>query len=103
MGPALGVPTGPPSIPATFTDGTSNTILVAEAGTPVPGTKPEDIPYDPKKPIPELGGYFEGGFCAALADGAVHFYKKTIPESILRALITRAGGEAVDPTPYEAP
>src|SRR5439155_1388856 len=29
-----------------FTDGTSNTILVAEAARAVPWTKPEDLPYD---------------------------------------------------------
>src|SRR5262249_33469945 len=37
------------SIPASFPDGTSNTIWVVEGATPVPWTKPEDINYDPMK------------------------------------------------------
>ncbi|MGD0656192.1 MAG: hypothetical protein ABSA16_17795 [Thermoguttaceae bacterium] len=36
------------------------------------------IPYDPDKPLPELGGYFEDGFCVGMADGAVHFFSTTI-------------------------
>src|SRR5262245_3545388 len=35
-----------------FPDSTSNTILVIEAGTPVPWTKPEDLVYDPDGPLP---------------------------------------------------
>ena len=30
-----------------ITDGTSNTIMVTEAGTAVPWTKPDDMPFDP--------------------------------------------------------
>src|SRR5205814_7143349 len=30
--------------PASFTDGTSNTLAIVEAANPVPWTKPEDIP-----------------------------------------------------------
>ena len=37
-----------------FPDGTSNTILVVEAGDPVAWAKPGDIPFDPKKPLPKL-------------------------------------------------
>src|SRR5437868_1562092 len=33
-------------IPASIPDGTSNTVLVVEAGEPVPWTKPQDLPYD---------------------------------------------------------
>src|SRR5207248_11192844 len=35
------------------TDGTSNTIAVVEAGPPVEWTKPEDILYHPKLPLPK--------------------------------------------------
>src|SRR5439155_13938759 len=37
-----------------FFDGTSNTLMVAEAAEPVPWTKPDDLPFDPKKPPPAL-------------------------------------------------
>jgi hypothetical protein len=40
--------------PATFTDGTSNTILAVEGGEPVIWTKPDDIPFDSTKPVPKL-------------------------------------------------
>jgi hypothetical protein len=55
-------------------DGTAHTLLAAEADRPIPWTKPEDIPYDPDKPLPKLGGLTEGGFNAATCDGAVHFF-----------------------------
>jgi hypothetical protein len=79
-----------------FTDGTSNTILVVEGGTPVPWTKPEDISFDPEKDVPRLGGPgYKGGFDAAFADGSVKFLKFTIDMDVLKALITRAGGEVI--------
>ena len=81
---------------AHFTDGTSNTLLVVEAAKAVPWSKPEDLPYDPDKPLPKLGGLFDDGFHALFADGWVQFIKKDIEEKTLRALITRNGGEIVD-------
>jgi hypothetical protein len=78
-------------------DGTSNTIMFAEAAKAVPWTKPDDLPYDPEKPLPKLGGLFEGGFNAALCDGSVRFVAKTVSEKTLRAAITRNGGEILGP------
>lgn len=86
-----------------ITDGTSNTILVVETSRPVPWTKPEDIPYDPKAPLPELGGLYPEGFQATLADGSARFLSKSIAEPLLRALITKAGGEVIDYGSLEAP
>jgi RNA polymerase sigma factor (sigma-70 family) len=98
-----------------ITDGTSNTIMIVEAARPVPWTKPEDLPFDPKKPLPELGGLFEDGFHVALVDGSAFFLSRTIKArnpsvpikrsptpsapapspQLLRALITRNGGEVI--------
>jgi hypothetical protein len=77
-------------------DGTSNTIMVIEAGDPVIWTKPADIQYDPKKPLPKLGGMFEGNFNIGLADGSVMWVRSKFDEKILRAAITPAGGEEVE-------
>jgi hypothetical protein len=82
--------------PAQFTDGTSNTILVAEAEKPVEWTKPDDLVYDSKKPLPKLGGLFREGFHIVLADGSTRFIGRKFDENTLRATITPAGGEAID-------
>jgi RNA polymerase sigma factor (sigma-70 family) len=81
---------------ADITDGTSNTIMIVEAAEAVPWTKPADLPYDPNKPLPKLGGMFKGRFNTAFADGSVRSFKQTIKEATLRALITCNGGEVID-------
>jgi beta-lactamase regulating signal transducer with metallopeptidase domain len=80
---------------ADFLDGTSNTILAVESKREVPWTKPEDIPFDIKGPPPELQGFWEKGFNAAFADGSVRFISKAVNPTVLKALITRAGGEVL--------
>jgi hypothetical protein len=92
---------GPRGKPLTFiTDGTSNTFLVVDAGTAVPWTKPEDLPFVPTGPLPKLGGRFNDGFHAALADGSVAFIRAGRPcatDANLRAMITANGGEIIIP------
>lgn len=77
-------------------DGTSNTLMFVEAKRDIPWTKPEDIPYDKDKPLPKLGGHYAQGFIAALCDGAVRFISQNVDQTVLRALITRDGGEVLD-------
>jgi len=76
-------------------DGTSNTILIVEAGSPVPWTKPADIPYSANRPIPALG-VFPELIHAAFADGSVHTLRKKFDEKEMRKAIVRDDGEQLD-------
>jgi len=83
-------------MPAEFTDGTSNTILLVEADDAhaVEWTKPEDLKIDPQNPSTGLGRQ-SGEFVFALADGSVHFVKPTISKTTLWAAFTANGGEVL--------
>ncbi len=72
-----------------FTDGTAQTFLVVEASEAVPWTKPVDLAYDAKKPLPSLG--FGDRFYLVLADGSSHFLKNSVAEDIIRGGITPRG------------
>jgi hypothetical protein len=74
-----------------FTDGLAQTFLIVEASQAVPWTKPADLVYDAKKPLPKLG--FDDRVYVVLADGSSHFIKRTVPESIFRAAVTLNGEE----------
>jgi hypothetical protein len=77
-------------------DGTSNTGMIFEAGEPVIWSKPADLAYDEKKPLPKLGGLFDGEFNVAMGDGSVKRIKKDPDEKELRKLIMPADGEVID-------
>ena len=81
IGPNAMSPVGT-KFPASFPDGTSNTIAVIEAAEPVIWTKPDDVML-PGKELPKdlkkkFGGLFPGGFNVAMWDGSVRF----IPDSV---------------------
>jgi hypothetical protein len=89
-------------------DGLSNTILVVEAKEAVPWSKPVDLAYDPNGPLPQFGSRFSiatnrflhckygwrTSFAACFADGSTVFILSDTDEKIIRALITRNGGES---------
>ncbi len=78
---------------ADVTDGTSNTFGVIETGPPVPWTKPADIPYDPKKPLPKLAGPFADVLNVALLDGSTYSLRRNIDPKVLRIFIGMNDGE----------
>ncbi len=85
---------------ADVTDGTSNTIAIVEARDGVPWTKPDELPFDAEKapavPMYGAGSNHAAGFNALLTDGSVRFLKLSINPEVLKALITRNGGEVIN-------
>jgi RNA polymerase sigma factor (sigma-70 family) len=104
MGGVGGPPTAPaasaniPRFPLRFTevtDGLSNTLGVIEAGPPVPWTKPADIVYDAKKPLPPMTGPFANVRSAAMLDGSSQSLKVDIDEKTMRHLIEPNDGNVI--------
>jgi RNA polymerase sigma factor (sigma-70 family) len=74
-------------------DGTSNTLGVVVAGSPVEWTKPADIAYDPKKALPKLELPYKNIFSAAFMDGSVRSFKPDLDPKVLKLLIERDDGQ----------
>jgi prepilin-type processing-associated H-X9-DG protein len=82
------------------TDGTTNTLLVVEAGTPVPWSQPDDIALArASDPGAGIGSKHPGGLNALFADGGVRFLKNSptnpLGPQMLQGWVTRNGGEIV--------
>ncbi|WP_435018015.1 sigma-70 family RNA polymerase sigma factor [Tundrisphaera sp. TA3] len=80
-----------------FTDGMGNTILATDTMHRSPWTKPEDRSSELYLLDLRPGISQPGGFNALFADGAVRFIKRSTSVPTLKALLSRDGGEAVDP------
>ncbi len=82
---------------ADINDGVSNTIMIVEVADShaVVWTKPEDLSYDPKKPLAGLDGPYAQGFLASFFDGSVRMVQRDTDEKVLRAMFTPAGGERI--------
>ncbi len=85
--------------PGSIPDGTSNTIMIAEAADPVIWTKPDELEYDANKPLPKLGQYFSSGYQVAMFDGSTYRISTRYRSARkhVRAAITSNGGEAPGP------
>ena len=78
-----------------FSDGTSNTFLVADAGNAVIWTKPDEMLFAPNN-VPKLGGVFESGIVAGLADGSVKFVRSGIDPKMIALAIQTNDGQILD-------
>jgi uncharacterized protein (TIGR03067 family) len=84
-----------------ITDGMSITFLFVEAADAVPWTKPDDLEFNPQGPLPKLGGRFDGVFLGCFCDGSARPFSAALKPETLKKLITRAGGESVEPAEIE--
>lgn len=80
---------------AHITDGVSNTLLLVEVNPDraVIWTKPEDLAFDPEKPLAGLGKAHPGGFLALFCDGSVRFLSETLDPTFFRRLVEKADGQ----------
>jgi len=82
-----------------FRDGAAKTVLITEGEQRVPWTKPIDLPFGPEVVLvrPHVRDLCTGkGSWVLSVDGEVHAVPVDCPEEVLRALITRNGGEEVE-------
>ncbi|MFN7627319.1 MAG: DUF1559 domain-containing protein, partial [Pirellula sp.] len=84
--------------PCEIIDGISNTILVIDADPDhaVIWTKPGDLEVDMEHPRKGWEGSRYGGSAVAFGDSHVELIPTDTPESVVRELLTIAGGESGD-------
>jgi hypothetical protein len=75
--------------------------MLAEAGPPVPWTKPADRPYDPKKPLPAMDGPYSDRFIAVFWDGSPRDLRWNLSEKLYRLLIERADATVIPDEPFD--
>jgi hypothetical protein len=83
---------------AYLTDGTSQTIMIAEVAPEhaVFWTKPEDWEVDLKDPLAKLRTDKREGFVTGYYDGSARFEPFDIDPKLLKKLITKNGGEPIE-------
>jgi hypothetical protein len=76
-----------------LSDDEDATILIIEAGEPVPWTKPDDVSFDPMGPLPALGGGRSRArgqvAIAGKANGATWFLEEEDRERLPRLFLRR--------------
>lgn len=80
---------------AEILDGTSNTLMIAQTRDSVPWAAPDEIAYDPTKPLPALGLPGANDFLCGIADGSVRRIKTNLKPQTLHWLIQKADGNAL--------
>jgi uncharacterized protein (TIGR03067 family) len=84
-----------------ITDGTSVTLLIAEAAKSVPWTQPADLGFPEDEDLPALGGGMidDGLFSFTMVDGSARWARRASGDKFqkwLRKLVTRDDGDIID-------
>jgi hypothetical protein len=81
-----------------ITDGTTNTILAVYAAPEkaVPWTKPQDLVFDPEKPLESIGEIPETGLLVLMWDASLHTLPKDVAADLFRNLVEHQDGNVVD-------
>ncbi len=74
-----------------FPEGSENTIMIVEATEAVIWTKPDELIYDSREPLPPLGFRSQKYFLAVMVDGRAIVIDRNVPEADIRGWITRHG------------
>jgi prepilin-type processing-associated H-X9-DG protein len=82
----------------TIKDGTSNTLIVVETTAGINWMEPRDLDinqmtFQVNASPKEISSHHPGGAQVVFADGHTNFLRQSMPAHILRALISKAGGE----------
>jgi hypothetical protein len=80
---------------AHVSDGLSNTIFCVEAADTVPWAQHNEFRFNPNGQLPAFGRAGSDTFVVAMCDGSTRIVKKNTDPKVLKALVTRAGGETV--------
>jgi thiol-disulfide isomerase/thioredoxin len=75
---------------AEVSDRAGMTLMVVETRRSVPWTKPVDIPYDARGPLPKFGWFHEEGFNALVATGEALFIAPPKREEFLRSMLSKS-------------
>lgn len=98
VGPKTAFEPGKPMTFRQLTDGSANTIMVIETATAVPWTKPDEIVYDPKAPLPNWNNQGTGTVSVLMFDGAVRPVRLNgVSDQSWRSAITATGNDVVGP------
>jgi hypothetical protein len=83
-----------------ITDGTSNTLFVFEATESSPWTKPDEIEFDPTKPVHKHFRFEKDTVCNILmGDGSVRSMSKMVTDDLLKLVIQKDDGMPIPEIP----
>jgi len=81
---------------AQMKDGSSNTLLVLEAGESIEWTKPDQLRFDPKGAMPKLGNPAQRECLILLGDASIQPISRDVSAEAFGPLVTKNGNDSLD-------